>query len=195
MLEHLFGSKTRVKLLRLFLNHPDTAYYTRELTRFLDSQINAIRRELANLESMEIIFSFHKDNKGKRHKLGKQEKKYYQINSAHVLYPELRALLLKAHLLLENDLIKRIKKIGAIKYLALTGVFVGFIGAPTDLFVVGNINRDRVTRLVKKFEKDLNYEINYTVMTKTEYKYRKDITDRFLYSILENKKIVVIDEL
>ena len=32
-------------------------------------------------------------------------------------------------------------------------------------------------------------------MSLSEYKYRHDITDRFLYEILEGKKIVVIDRL
>ena len=82
---------------------------------------------------------------------------------------------------------------GTVRYLVLTGIFVGFIGAPTDLFIVGSIKKEKLSRLIRKFEKELNYEINFTLMPMSEYKYRRDITDRFLYSILENKKIVVID--
>ena len=57
MLEHLFGSKTRVKLLQLFLNNPDQPYYLRELTRKLKTQLNSIRREINNLEKLGIIKS------------------------------------------------------------------------------------------------------------------------------------------
>lgn len=204
MLEHLFGSKTRVKLLRIFLNHSENSYYVRELTRLTHLQINAVRRELQNLEDLGLVKTFKRDEKvgekagarnGKKNKYNKQEKKYYQINVDHVLFAELKALILKAQVLIENDLVKKIGKIGSVKYMALTGIFVGFVGAPTDLFIVGSINRDKLSRLIRKFEKDLNYEINFTLMPVTEYKYRRDITDRFLYSILENKKIVVIDEI
>lgn len=198
MLEHLFGSKARVKLLRIFLNHPENSYYVRELTRLTKLQINAVRRELDNLQKLGLIVTFKQEKEGvkiKRARRNKQEKKYFQINASHVLFPELKALMLKAQLLLEHDMTSRIAKMGAIKYLALTGIFVGFIGAPTDLFVVGNIKKDRLLKLVRQFELELNYEINFTLMTPSEYKYRKDITDRFLYSILENKKIVVVDNL
>ena len=196
MLEHLFGSKTRVKLLRIFLNHPENSYYVRELTRLSKVQINAVRRELQNLEQLGIIVSVEEQEgeKPKKRK-SRQDKKYYQVNTNYVLFPELKALMLKAQLLLEYDLAKKVSKMGTVKYLVLTGIFVGFIGAPTDLFVVGNIKRDKLARLIRKFEKELNYEINFTLMNQSEYKYRKDITDRFLYSILENKKIVVVDEI
>ena len=55
MLEQLFGSRTRTKLLRLFLMHPERAFYIRELTRLIDTQINSVRRELQNLQSGGVI--------------------------------------------------------------------------------------------------------------------------------------------
>ena len=55
MLEHLFGSTTRVKLLRLFYNNQDRAYFVRELSRVIDIQLNAVRRELANLEELGLV--------------------------------------------------------------------------------------------------------------------------------------------
>ena len=57
MLEQLFGSKTRVRILRLFLNNPSQPYYLRELTRKLKSQLNSVRREINNLGKMGIIKS------------------------------------------------------------------------------------------------------------------------------------------
>jgi hypothetical protein len=40
----------------------------------------------------------------------------------------------------------------------------------------------------------LGKELNYTIMGNQEFKYRRDITDVFLYDILEGRKLVVIDE-
>ena len=82
---------------------------------------------------------------------------------------------------------------GNISYLALTGTFTGEAEAPTDVLVVGKVNRDRLSALIRSFEKEVGKEINYTVMTAQEFTYRKDVTDRFLYSILESKKLTVID--
>jgi len=203
MLEHIFGSKTRVKLLRLFLSHEDQSYYIRELVRVTGLQLNAIRRELANLEKFGFVACFQrsemieyktKDGQIKTRPSKSRQKKFFHINSEHTLYPELKALLLKAQLLVENDLMAKIQKLGKIRYLALTGIFVGIVGAPTDLLIVGVVPKDKLAGLIKKFEKELNYEINYTLIAPQEFRYRKSVTDRFLYGILESKKIVIIDE-
>src|SRR6476646_6024673 len=55
MVEQLFGSKTRVKLLSLFFNNPGRPFYVREITRKIDEQINSVRRELANLLSVGLV--------------------------------------------------------------------------------------------------------------------------------------------
>ena len=55
MLEYLFGSKTRVKMLKTFFAHQNKSFYVRELSRLLNSQINAVRRELELLVKAGII--------------------------------------------------------------------------------------------------------------------------------------------
>lgn len=202
-LEQLFGSKTRLKLLKLFLNNPDKFYYVREITRQTNTRINSIRRELENLQNLGLIIELISKpkeiaqnkpgkNKAKQRWLGK---KYFKVNTDFLLYQELKALLLKSQLLLEKNLIKGIQRLGSICYLVLTGFFVGQKNTRTDILIVGKLNRKKVKALIKDFEKDFDREINYTIFSKREFNYRKDIADRFLYDILENKKLVIIDKL
>lgn len=192
MLEQLFGSRTRVLLLRLFLDYPEKAFYVRELARTLGSQLHSIRRELENLEIfgfLKVVPTNEKDGDGEA------QKKYYVMNTDFILYPELRALFLKARLLIEKDLVRRLQEIGRIQFLALTGMFVGLTEWPTDIFIVGNVNRRKVRSLIRRFEKELHQQINYTIMTKQEFKYRREITDRFIFNVLENKRITIIDKI
>ena len=63
MIDSLFGSKTRIKLLNLFLNNSGRAFYVREITRDIGEQINSVRRELANLVTIGIIKGDTVDNK------------------------------------------------------------------------------------------------------------------------------------
>ncbi|PIY97254.1 MAG: hypothetical protein COY66_00445 [Candidatus Kerfeldbacteria bacterium CG_4_10_14_0_8_um_filter_42_10] len=184
MLEQLFGSRTRVKLLRLFLANPDKIYFVREITRKVEERINSVRRELKNLEELGLILFEDKN-----------QKKYYRVNDQFILYPELKSLILKAQVILEERLVSDIESLGNIQYMVLTGFFVGIKNHLTDLLIVGKINKRKIQRMIKKFEKTFNHEINFTIMTTKEFKYRKDLTDRFLYDILENKKIVMIDKL
>lgn len=194
MLEQLFGSRTRVKLLRMFLNNPQQPYYLRQLSREVGSQLNSVRREVANLMDLGIITQ-HFAADPKNAPRGESVKKYYAANTAYLLYAELRALLMKAQLMVEKSLIGKIKNIAKVHYLALLGTFVGIDGGATDLLIVGTVNRQKLASLIREFERELNRSINYTVMSLSEYKYRHDITDRFLYEILEGKKIVVLDRL
>ena len=184
MLEQLFGSRTRVKLLRIFLINPDTDYFVRELTRKIRERINSVRRELENLEKMGLIVAHE----------GKQ-KKYYRVDPNFILYPELRSLILKSQMTVERNLGKKIQQVGQISFLVLTGIFTGMEDIPTDILVVGKVNRTKLKRLVAKFQKDLDKKIRYTVMSRKEFEYRNDLTDKFLYSILENKKIVLTDKI
>lgn len=184
MLEHLFGSRTRLKLLRLFLTQPQEQFFVRELTRRIDERLNSVRRELANLERLNIIQSSTAN-----------QKRFYRANTKSVLYPELRALIFKARLAIEEDVIQRIKKTGVISYMVLTGVFAGLEHAKTDMLIVGRCNRQKLRPLIKRLQENLDREIRYTIMSRQEYDYRKELTDRFLFDILENKKVILIDKL
>lgn len=194
MLEHLFGSTTRVKLLRLFLGNPETSFYVRELTRRAESQIHAIRRELENLERLGIICGGSAPDPAGT-KLRTRIRKYYRLDDGFALTTELRALVMKSQFLLEQEFKRRIRQFGHIRYLSLLGTFVGVTGAPTDLLIVGVVNRNRFARLMRQFERELGTSLNYTVMSDREFRYRWEVGDRFLYGLLEGKKIVVIDEL
>src|SRR3982751_165961 len=81
MIEQLFGSKTRVKLLQLFYSNPNRSFYVREITRKIDEQINSVRRELANLLSIGIISSDTNNNR-----------LYYEVNQTYEHYPALSAI-------------------------------------------------------------------------------------------------------
>lgn len=184
MLEQLFGSRTRVKLLRLFLTHAGEQFFVRELTRKVDERINSVRRELANLERLSIVET-----------VAKNRKRFYQLNTKCMLYPELKALILKARLAVEEDLMKKLRKSGRITYMVLTGIFTGVDEAQTDVLIVGRVNRSSLKGIMRKLQKNFDAEIRFTVMSPSEFAYRRDITDRFLYGILENKKVVLVNTL
>src|SRR5579862_2051775 len=81
MVEQLFGSKTRVKLLRLFFSNPNRSFYVREITRKIDEQINSVRRELSNLLSIGIITSDTNNNK-----------LYYEVNQKYEFFEPLQQI-------------------------------------------------------------------------------------------------------
>jgi len=196
MLEQIFGSKTRVMLLRLFLNNSERFFFVRELTRSLNIQLNSVRRELANLERIGIIGSHTKEDLEKEAgKKLRDNKKYYKLKEDFVFADELRALIIKAHLILEKSLVKKVEGLGRVHLFLLSGVFVGRNDAPVDLLIVGQVNKPKVGRLVKGFEKELGQPINYTVMSKDDFLYRQSVADKFLYNLLDNKRSIILDRI
>jgi predicted transcriptional regulator len=85
MLEALFSSRVRCKLLELFLATPDKKYHSRELARITGERQNAVWRELQNLEEAGLL---HSEMHGNR--------KEYAVSKQSPLYPDLRRLMLKA---------------------------------------------------------------------------------------------------
>ena len=195
MLEHLFGSKTRLKLLKVFFRDPVKSYYVRELTRLLDAQINAVRRELEVLLAAGLVREI--EGKGKSGGgAGASLRKYYGLNHESILYPELQALLIKAQALGEAQFADEIKaKAGDVRLLLLSGRFTGDRRAMSDMLVVGNLREGPIDRVVKKYEQEFGGDINYTLMTVSEFEDRRQVMDRFLFSLFEAKHIKAVDKL
>lgn len=185
MLEQLFSSKTRVKLLKLFLNETgDKEHFIRELTRMTGEHLNSIRRELDNLEDLGLIISTEKD-----------AKKYYGINKDFILLPELRALFLKARELNEQKVIQQIEKVGKIDYLVLSGAFTGNRDSQVDIFIVGRVMKPALEKIIKAYFKETGKELNYAIMTRKEFEERVELGDRFIFTLLNGRKIVVTNKI
>ena len=191
MIEQLFGSKTRVKLLQLFFSNPNRSFYVREITRRIDEQINSVRRELANLLRIGIISSDNKDN----------NRLYYEVNQKFEHYKAL-ASIFGSGTISSKDLDKKnsvdddgdISKVGNIELAVLTGQFTRESGVNADLVVVGDVNQAKINRFVSDLEAKENKEVRFVVMTPKEYMYREEINDRFLASLVKAKKQVLVDK-
>ncbi len=189
MIEQLFGSKTRVKLLQLFLANPGRSFYVRELTRKIDEQINSVRRELANLLGIGIIRSDSVNNK-----------LYYEVNQGYKHFKALQSIFSvevpqqDVSPASQGDLLKRLQAVGSFDVVIATGVMVGKEGSDIDLILVGSSNKQKLEKLIKAVEIEEGRAVRYTVMQVSELKYRLDIKDRFMMTALSSKHMVLVDE-
>lgn len=195
MLEHFFGSKTRLRLLKIFFRSPEQSFYGRELARLTEMQLNSVRREMINLEKMSLIEAVPFAEVSTHEAVGTRRSKYYRLNSNSLLYPELKALLLKAEIGEERHLVEMLKsKAGDVKLLLLTGIFLQEKEVNTDLLIVGKIKPLTVARLIKDYENELGKVVRYTILDEREFRDRREIGDKFLYSLFEAKHLSVVDE-
>ena len=184
MVEQLFGSKTRVKLLQLFYGNPNRSFYVREITRKIDEQINSVRRELANLLSIGILSSENTNNK-----------LFYEVNQDYEHYKPLSQIFSNStHKSDEEGEEDELKSLGNVELAIMTGQFTRDERSGVDILLVGDLNQTQVNKYVAKLEKKENREIKYTTMPVDEFIYREKLNDRFLTTVLESKKQVLADK-
>jgi len=191
MIDALFGSKTRIKLLRLFLNNPGKAFYVREITRLIDEQINSVRRELANMMKVGIIKSEEADNK-----------LYYEVDQRYEHYVPLRAIFSEdkdAETAIGEpkqstlDWQSKLDEVGGIRLAVMSGVFVAGSASKLDLLLVGNPAPAKVKSFIKALEKKEGRELNYSVLAYDEFYYRLSIRDKFITELTSSKHVVLRD--
>ena len=192
MFEQLFGSKTRVKLLSLFYNNPDRPFYVREITRKIDEQINSVRRELQNLLNIGIVRSVSQSNR-----------LYYEVNPKYKFHKELQSIFQRIpakskeikQTKEEDQILKQLQKAGNVRMAFLTGAFVRGSNQQIDIFIIGDMNKSQLARIVVDMEKEMNRELNYAALTVEDYDYRRNLNDRFLTDILDENKIILCDKI
>lgn len=190
MIDSLFGSKTRVKLLYLFMSNSGRAFYVREITRRVDEQINSVRRELANMLSVGVIKSDSVDNK-----------LYYEVDQNYVHYKSLKGIFANAsnessetaNFAVSTDWTKRLKKLSGTKIVILAGGLISGARSKVDITIVGNPAKTQVRKFIKELEEDEHRPITYSLLGYDDFYYRLSMKDRFISEIIDGKHKVVLD--
>ncbi|MBQ8996862.1 transcriptional regulator [Candidatus Saccharibacteria bacterium] len=185
--EKLFGSKTRAKLLNLFFENSDKSFYVREITRVIEEQINSVRRELLNLESIGVVKNETFDNKV-----------YYSANMKHPFAHALVEIFSKKvdankdHDIKQGGWEEYIKPVK--KYLSAVMVTNRVPGQEgIDLLIVGDDKTKKLTHWAEVVEKKVGKPLNYVIFSVEDFLYRKSVRDRFILEILEMDVSELID--
>lgn len=179
MLKALFASETRERVLSLFLLNTEKKYTLPQVVKETACPSKSVSKELDNLVTFGLLKIGPKDN--------------WTVNKNFIIFPELRTLIAKAQLVSSQKFIDGLKEISTLSFLALTGVFTGDEIVKTDILMVGKIKKRPFTTLLKRLEKEMGREINYTIIDETEFSYRREVMDIFLYNILHGKTLFLID--
>lgn len=189
MIEQLFGSKTRVKLLQLFYSNPNRSFYVREITRKIDEQINSVRRELANMLSIGIISSDTNNNR-----------LYYEVNQDYEHYIPLAAIFGAGSMPTAESApaaeaeAQGFKAMGNTSLVLLTGQLTRDERSDIDVLLVGDLNQTQVAKYIAELEAKEGKELRYAVMADDEFRYRQEVNDRFLTLVLQSKMQILMDK-
>lgn len=175
VLEILFGSKSRARMMRFFiLNNSQEYAFTDIVAKNLINSSEA-RKELKAFKKADFV--------KERTKKGK---KYYHTNINFPFYQELERLVIKSDIFPQCSSLGNVKKIGDVKLVLTTGVFMNYAKGKLDLLlVVDNVSRVKLKTLINHLEAEVGKELRYMVLTGEELTYRLNMLDRFLINIFK----------
>lgn len=183
MLDKIFSSKIRIKLLTLFITHPKDEFYIRQIQKLTNANFNNIRRELINLTQVGILKSSSRGNL-----------KCFQINISHPLHDDLKNIIYKTEGL-GYVITQALKTIKGIKAAFIYGsVSKGKEGpiSDIDLIIIGDVKIEQIYSQIRKAENNLKREINVDIISPEEWFKRKQKKDSYILDIIKNKRIFIL---
>lgn len=182
-LQDFMISRVRVKMYELFFTNESEMYYVRQITREINEEINAVRRELERMLGAGIIKSEQRGNR-----------LYYFVNTRYLFFQELQQMVAKTTGL-GKKIRKNLRKLGTISYVMLSGRYVQGLAprqGEVDLLFVGEVVLAELTALVKEEEVQLGREINYAVFSLQEFEFRKTRRDPFIMDVLFGSRVMLV---
>ena len=179
----LFVSVPRTRLMRLFLFSPKVQFSVLDIVSRTHFTSNEIRREVKLLREAGII------------RISRSKKTRCSLNERYPYILELRHVLLDA-VLSKRSLLERLRRTGVVRFLAVSGIFIGDFDRRLDVIIVGDrISDMRLRSAIRTLEKDIGTELRFASLPTQDFLYRLTISDRFLRNFLDYPHHTVLDRL
>lgn len=182
-LEDFMISRVRVKMMELFFTNPEEMYYVRQITRKINEEINAVRRELDKMLGYGLLKSEQRGNR-----------LYYSLNKRYLYLQEIQQMVVKS-----TGLGKKIRqlrrKLGTLEFVMFSGRFVRKLPPrqnELDVLVIGEIVLPELEALIKEEEEKVGREIRVAVFDKKEFDFRKTRRDPFIMDVLYGSRIMIV---
>lgn len=201
ILEKLFGTAAKVKIMRLFLFNPEYVFAFDEIVTRGKLISKEAKAELPDLIKIGLVKKkpFIKDvviAKKKKTVTKRIKGMGYVLDAKFPYLNALKTLLISVSLHSHDDIAKRFSKVGKIKALIVAGVFIQDWESRVDLLIVGDeLDTDRIQAVVRLLESELGKEISYTALDTSDFEYRIGVYDKLVRDILDFPHVKIVDRL
>ena len=182
--EMLFGSKSRVRLLRLLLLNSEKEFLFEEILEKTLLKKAEATKEIANLKKMKLVIE-----------RTKKSKKVLVVNIQFPFFIELKSLFSKSDIDAQSKAFQKLSFIGDVKLVLVSGVFLNYAKSKADMIlVVNNVNRSKLKAAMSFLEAEVGRDIRFVLMSNEELQYRLNMMDRFLMEFLEHSHQEIINK-
>ncbi|MCB9805976.1 hypothetical protein H6775_02325 [Candidatus Nomurabacteria bacterium] len=194
ILEKLFGNAVRVKIMKLFLFHPESHFDKKDIIEKTKSNSSMVTKEVNLLEKIGFLrkVSFFKARESGK----KRRTQGYVLDQTFKYIHSLQKMLIDSSSMDNKEIIGRLNRAGKIKLIVASGVFIQENDTRIDLLVVGDeLNQRRIKNTISILEADIGKQLKYTIFNTNDFKYRMGIYDRLIRDIFDYPHQVVLDKI
>ena len=189
ILEKLFGSAAKVKIIKLFLFNAEAFYDKKEIIKRTKSSVKDVRTNIALLEKAKFVKSKTLSRDGRKTEV-------WFLNPTFPYMFALQTLLINIMPLSSQDIARRLQRAGKMKLIIISGVFIQNQDSRVDLMVVGdNVKRGQLEHAIKDLEADIGKELRYAFFDSPDFIYRLGMYDKLVRDILDFPHTVVLDKI
>lgn len=190
-----------MKVIKLFLFNPETAYDTVQVSERAQISIGAARSEINNLERIGFIKqkSFTKEIKRQKNRdidVIRKRANGWMLDTKFPYIDALLSFLSTINPFRHKDIIEKISRAGKIQLLIISGIFIKEPDSRVDLLVVGDsLKNGMLENVIKTIEAEIGKEIRYAVFETKEFTYRLGMFDKLIRDILDFPHEKIINKL
>lgn len=191
----LFGNQARVKLLRFFLFNPSQEFSFDDISRRAKLVRRTARTELNALERAEvikkkIIFARHKTKDIKVRTQG------FALNDKYPQLASLQTFLFETAPINGETVMKHLRKVGPLDFVACTGIFMREFDRRLDLLIaMKKLNEAKVEVAVRALEAELGIEIRYATFAREDLLYRVGMYDKLTRDVFDYPYQILVDRI
>jgi hypothetical protein len=174
----ILGNGARVKIMRLFLLNKGKGFKSRNIVKRSRVSSNNVARELRLLASIGFI---------------KRRGQEWYFNYSFKYAGEFEDLLVRSDSLDKQTILNNFKKVGSVKLVVVSGVFIKNEDSRVDLLIVGDkMKRGKIEEGIRKLEAEIGAELTYAIFETKEFIYRLNMYDKLVRDILDYPHEILI---
>ncbi len=165
MLDLLIKSKTRQKIIRLFLWNPKRDFNVAEIAAAVQTKPETARQELLKLQEIDLVSLKKKGNLN-----------IYSLNSDNYFLKEITGIMKKCFGI-EDDIKQALEEIDGIVFAFLFGAYVKRhfkTKSDIELFIIGEVAKEKIQGAINPIKKFVGREINYRIASPNEFRDKKN---------------------
>ena len=196
ILEKLFGSGDRVRIMRVFLFSPDVVFTVEEIAKRSNLFRRVVDKELFLLQKATFIRRKPFPRVSKNGNGSRKKGNGWALSKNFQYLKPMESLLIQQVLITESDLIKRLEKVGKLKLLLISGLFVQDSEGRVDLLIVcEHMKRKALEQVIKSMEAEIGKELRYAAFEAPEFEYRVKMYDKLIRDIFDFPHKTILNKL